>query len=296
MMREPTSAATLAVTADAPARPQGIPRVNVLGVGIHAVNFSSALAAAFWAARTAGVRGYITATGVHGIMESQDDPALKAIHNQSLLSLPDGAPMAWVGRLNGYSTMDLVGGPDFMRAVFASADEGCRDRHYLWGGGPGVAAAIERNLVARHPRACVVGVETPPFSALTDDEERQLVERINRVRPNFFWVGLSTPKQERFMAGFLARHGKALNLDDQGFVMVGVGAAFDIEAGRVIEAPLWIRRSGFAWLYRLAKEPRRLWKRYFRNNPRFIGGMLLQMLIPGRYGLHGYNRSSPFDI
>lgn len=294
-MPEPNAAATQAAT-DTSVRPGDIPRVNVMGVGIHAVNFSSALSAALWAARTPGVRGYITATGVHGVIESQDDPALKAIHNRSLLSMPDGAPMAWVGRFSGHSTMDLVGGPDFMRAVFASEDADPRDRHYLWGGGPGVAARLQQNLVARNPLARVVGAETPPFRPLTDEEERQLVDRINRERPNFFWVGLSTPKQERFMAGFLARHGSSLHLGEHGFVMVGVGAAFDIEAGLVIEAPLWIRRSGFAWLYRLAKEPRRLWKRYLRNNPRFIGGMLRQMLNPGRYGLDGYDRSSPFDI
>lgn len=295
-MREPTSGTTLAESVAPPGRPPGIPRVNVMGVGIHAVNFASALSASLWAARTSGVVGYITATGVHGVMESQDDPALKAIHNRSLLSMPDGAPMAWVGRFSGHSTMDLVGGPDFMRAVFARNDSSACDRHYLWGGGPGVADALKQNLIARHPDARVVQAETPPFRALTDEEERQLVERINRLRPNFFWVGLSTPKQERFMAGFLERHAHALDLGAQGFVMVGVGAAFDIEAGRVIEAPLWIRRSGFAWLYRLAKEPRRLWKRYMRNNPRFIGGVLRQTIDRERYALHGYNRSSPFDM
>lgn len=98
------------------------------------------------------------------------------------------------------------------------------------------------------------------------------------------------------MARFLDRHRAALHVGDQGFVMVGVGAAFDIEAGLTVEAPLWIRRSGFAWLYRLSKEPRRLWRRYLSNNPRFIAGILRQMLDSTRYDLHGYDRSGPFDL
>jgi len=246
-----------------------------MGVGIHAVNLASALSAAFWAAHAPGLRGYITATGVHGVIESQDDPDLKAIHNRSLLSLPDGIPMVWVGKSRGHATMRLVGGPDFMRGIFARSDRS-RDRHYLWGGGDGVADALKQKLVRHYPEAVVVGVDTPPFRPLTREEEMELVERINATRPNFFWVGLSTPKQERFMAGFLARHGESLQLDRQGFVMIGVGAAFDIEAGLTVEAPRWLRGSGFAWLYRLVLDPKRLWRRYLGNNPRFILGMLRQ--------------------
>ena len=266
-----------------------IPRVNVMGVGIHAVDLASALSAAFRAAHTRGLRGYITATGVHGVIESQDDPDLKAIHNRSLLSLPDGVPMVWVGRSRGHVTMSLVGGPDFMRAVFTRS-VGSADRHYLWGGGEGVADILKSNLSKRYPGAVVVGADTPPFRPLRIDEELELVDRINHSRPNFFWVGLSTPKQERFMAGFLARHGESLHLDGQGFVMVGVGAAFDIEAGLKTEAPRWIRGSGFAWLYRLLHDPKRLWRRYLANNPRFILGMLRQNLTPARFTMHGSRR------
>jgi N-acetylglucosaminyldiphosphoundecaprenol N-acetyl-beta-D-mannosaminyltransferase len=290
----PSSGGTVADVATTLPGAPAIPRVSVLGVGIHAVNSISASSAAFWAAHTPGVRGYITATGVHGVIASQDDPGLKAIHNRSLLSLPDGMPMVWVGRARGHATMELVGGPDFMRAIFAGSDRSC-DRHYLWGGGDGVVEILKENLVRRYARAVVVGVDTPPFRPLTYDEELELVDRINRLRPNFFWVGLSTPKQERFMAGFLARHRESLRLDGQGFVMVGVGAAFDIEAGLTIEAPRWLRGSGFAWLYRLVLEPKRLWRRYLANNPRFIVGIVRQTLAPTHFTLYGYDRSSPFD-
>ena len=265
-----------------------------MGVGIHTVNFASALAATLWAARAANVRGYVTATGVHGVIESQDDPALKAIHNRSLLSLPDGVPMAWVGKCRGHATMGQVAGSDLMRAVFACS-AGSSDRHYLWGGGDSVADLLKKNLVTRHPGVVIVGVETPPFRPLTHDEEIELVARINRTRPNFFWVGLSTPKQEKFMAGFLERHGGLLQLGGQGFIMLGVGAAFDFEAGTAKETPRWLRGSGCEWLYRLVKEPKRLWKRYLRNNPRFILGMLQQILQPSRFAMHGYDRLGPFD-
>jgi N-acetylglucosaminyldiphosphoundecaprenol N-acetyl-beta-D-mannosaminyltransferase len=264
-----------------------------MGVGIHAVNLDLALNATFWAAHAAGVRGYVTATGVHGVIESQYDPDLQAIHNRSLLSLPDGVPMAWVGRSRGHATMRQVSGPDFMRAVFARA--GSDYRHYLWGGGEGVANILRQKLVARYPRAVVVGIETPPFRPLTHEEEIELVDRINRARPHFFWVGLSTPKQERFMAGFLGRHGDSLQLDSQGFVMLGVGAAFDFQAELVKEAPQWLRGSGFEWLYRLIKEPKRLWKRYLRNNPRFMLGMLQQTVQPSRFPMCGHDRRGPFD-
>lgn len=269
------------------------PRVSVMGVGIHAVNLTSAMSATFWAAHTPGVSGYITATGVHGVMESQDDSRLKAIHNRSLLSLPDGMPMVWVARSRGYPA-ELVGGPDFMRGIFALSDRS-RDRHFLWGGGDRVVDHLKQRLAERYPDAVIVGVETPPFRDLTHDEEMVLVDRIRQSRPNFFWVGLSTPKQERFMAGFLSRHHGKLQLDRQGFVMVGVGAAFDIEAGLTTEAPRWIRGSGFAWVYRLIREPKRLWRRYLRNNPRFVLGMLRQNAAPSLFPMHGYDGSSPFD-
>ncbi|MEQ1897770.1 MAG: WecB/TagA/CpsF family glycosyltransferase [Vicinamibacterales bacterium] len=274
--------------------PYALPRVNVLGVGIHTVNLASALTASFWAARAAGVRGYVTVTGVHGVIESLNDPALQVIHNRSLLSLPDGVPMAWVGKARGHGMMSQVAGADFMRAVFQRSAQS-HERHYLWGGGTGVAEALRQNLIRRNPGVLVVGVETPPFRPLTHDEEMGLLDRINRTQPHFFWVGLSTPKQERFMAGFLERHGTSLQLDRQGFVMIGVGAAFDFEAGLVAEAPRWLRGSGFEWLYRLVKEPKRLWRRYLRNNPRFIIGLVRQWLQPARFAMRGYDRSGPFD-
>lgn len=244
------------------------PRVNVLGVGISAVNMDEAVRRVVAAAR-AGRRGYVCVTGVHGVMESQQNEALRAIHNASLLTVPDGMPTVWVGRARGHRTMGRVYGPDLLRAVCqASVPHGLT--HFLYGGQPGVAEALRDRLQAEVPGLLVAGVYTPPFRPLAEAEERALADEVARQRPDFFWVGLSTPKQEHFMAAYLAR------LETR--VMLGVGAAFDVRTGRIQDAPAWMKRSGLQWLHRLAQEPGRLWKRYLINNPLFLYRILLQFL------------------
>lgn len=251
------------------------PRVNVLGVGISVLNLETAVATLAGAVRE-GRRGYVCVTGVHGVIESQSDEALRRIHNASLLTTPDGMPMVWLGRHAGHRSMDRVYGPDLMERVFAWS-QGSGATHFFYGGNTGVAEELKGRLEARFPGIRVVGTYTPPFRPLTAGEEAALVERVAALRPDFFWVGLSTPKQERFMAAYLPR------LETK--VMLGVGAAFDFHAGRVDQAPRWIQRSGFEWLYRLAKEPRRLWKRYLRNNPLFLWKIAGQLSGWRKYSL-----------
>lgn len=253
-----------------------IPRANVLGIGINEVTMGSALNEVETAADTPGLLGYVTVTGVHGVIESQQDPGLKRIHNCSYLSIPDGIPMVWMGRIQGCPDMDQVCGPEFMPALLERGLEKER-RHFLWGGGDGVVEKLEAAIKGRHPDLKVVGKSTPPFRPLTDEEELELVVLIRESKPHYFWVGLSTPKQERFMAGFLERHAEKLRFDDQGLLFFGVGAAFDFQAGLVKEAPPWIRGSGFEWFFRLCMDPRRLWRRYLRNNPRFVAGAMAQL-------------------
>lgn len=261
-----------------------VPRVNVLGVGIHAVDLAQAVGLVLEAARAPGFTGYVTATGVHGVIESQDDEELKKIHNRSFLSVPDGIPMVWVGRARGHASMRQVAGADLMRTLMArSAASG--ERHFLWGGGAGVAEQLARALATSYPGVYVCGAVTPPFRPLSENEEAELVEVIAAARPHLLWVGLSTPKQERFMAGFLARHAARLRCAEQGLVLLGVGAAFDFLAGTRKEAPRLLRGSGVEWLYRMLADPKRLAGRYLRNNPRFAAGLCDQWLRPGRYEL-----------
>jgi len=142
-------------------------------------------------------------------------------------------------------------------------------RHFLYGGKPGVAEKLRDRLEVLIPAIDIVGTYTPPFRSLTPAEEGELVTQINRSRPDIVWVGISTPKQERFMSEIIGRLETTL--------MVGVGAAFDIHAGLLSDTPQWIKDMGLQWLDRLGQEPRRLWRRYLTNNPRFLWDISLQL-------------------
>jgi N-acetylglucosaminyldiphosphoundecaprenol N-acetyl-beta-D-mannosaminyltransferase len=244
-----------------------IKRINILGVGISVINLEMALAAIADAVQQRR-KGYICVTGVHGVMEAQKDEKLRGIFNQALLCTPDGMPMVWSGRLHGHREMRRVYGPDLMLDVCEwSQKNPCK--HFFFGGDAGVAEELQRKLTAQFPNLQVVGCYTPPFRPLNAEEEAQLQETIRTLRPDILWVGLGTPAQEKFMAEFLPKLDVTL--------MIGVGAAFDFHSGRVRQAPRWMQRSGLEWFYRLCQEPRRLAKRYLRNNPLFalkIAGQL----------------------
>jgi N-acetylglucosaminyldiphosphoundecaprenol N-acetyl-beta-D-mannosaminyltransferase len=252
-----------------------IERVNVLGVGISVINLPSALAAIAGAVR-ARRKGYICVTGVHGVMEAQTDAAFRKILNEAFLCTPDGMPLVWAGKLNGHSGMSRVYGPDLMLDVCAWSEKNpCR--HFFFGGAPGVAEELRDKLTARFPGLQVAGCYTPPFRALNAGEQKLLQETVRAARPDILWVGLSTPKQEKFMAEFLPRLDATL--------MIGVGAAFDFLSGRVKQAPRWMQRSGLEWCHRLCQEPRRLARRYFRNNPLFAVKIAAQLCGLRKYSL-----------
>jgi N-acetylglucosaminyldiphosphoundecaprenol N-acetyl-beta-D-mannosaminyltransferase len=234
--------------------------VDILGVKVSAVNLPKAVDLADTAI-SSGKTGYICVTGVHGVMEAQKDPLFRKILNGAMINTPDGMPMSWVGWMNGFHAMDRVYGPDFMLALCKlSVKRGYR--HFLLGGKPGVAPALQSTLQSRFPGLNVVGTYTPPFGPLTTEDEDFLFGLVWCAKPDIIWVGLSTPKQEKFMATYAGRLRAPL--------MVGVGAAFDIHTGQSRDAPNWVKRSGLQWLHRLAQEPRRLAPRYLHNNPRFL--------------------------
>lgn len=252
-----------------------IQRVNVLGVGIHRLNLTTALEAVA-AAVAARRKGYICVTGVHGVMEAQTDASFRAILNQSFLCTPDGMPLVWVGKWRGHAEMNRVYGPDLMLTLCQwSETSGCR--HFFYGGAPGVAGELARHLTERFPRLVVAGCFTPPFRPLTPAEETDLENTVRAARPDIIWVGLSTPKQEKFMAHYLPRLDCTL--------MIGVGAAFDFHSGRVRQCPRWLQRTGLEWFYRLCQEPRRLARRYLTNNPRFLLKIANQLAGLRRYPL-----------
>ena len=248
-------------------------RVNILGVGVSAVNMELALRQTELLLDQ-GKQGYVCVTGVHGIMEAQSDAAFRDTLNRSFLTTPDGMPTVWLGRIHGFKHMNRVYGPDYMLGLCErSVTKGYR--HFLYGGKPGVAEELGAELTRRFPGLQIVGTYTPPFRPLNGDEEDDLRSQLEMSQADVLWCGLSTPKQERFMAAYSQRMPVKL--------MVGVGAAFDLLSGNLSEAPDWMKKAGLQWLFRLIKEPRRLWRRYLVNNPRFTWLTLLQLT-----GLRGF--------
>jgi N-acetylglucosaminyldiphosphoundecaprenol N-acetyl-beta-D-mannosaminyltransferase len=251
-------------------------RVNILGVGVSALNMEMALRQTELLLDQ-GRQGYICVTGVHGIMEAQSDDAFRDTLNRSFLTTPDGMPTVWLGRIHGFKHMSRVYGPDYMLGLCErSVTKGYR--HFLYGGKPGVAEELRAELTRRFPGLQIVGTYTPPFRPLNTDEENDLRSQLEMSQADVLWCGLSTPKQERFMAAYSQRMPVKL--------MVGVGAAFDLLSGNLSEAPDWMKKAGLQWLYRLIKEPKRLWRRYLVNNPKFTWLTLLQLT-----GLRGFRLS-----
>ncbi|HEX7570504.1 MAG TPA: WecB/TagA/CpsF family glycosyltransferase [Verrucomicrobiae bacterium] len=186
---------------------------------------------------------------------------LCAIHGSDM-QMPLYVVWIWAcAKIAGHREMSRVYGPDLMLGVCAWS-ETSGAKHFFYGGADGVAELLAQKLQAKFPKLAVVGTFTPPFRALNADEEKSLAAQVRAAQPDILWVGLSTPKQEKFMAEYLPKLGAT--------VMIGVGAAFDFHSGRVQQAPRWLQRSGLEWLYRLGREPRRLAQRYFRNNPLFV--------------------------
>jgi N-acetylglucosaminyldiphosphoundecaprenol N-acetyl-beta-D-mannosaminyltransferase len=251
-------------------------RVNILGVGVTALNMEIALNETESLLQR-GEQGYVCVTGVHGIMEAQADEQFRDILNRSFLTTPDGMPTVWLGRVHGFKHMDRVYGPDYMLGLCErSVARGYR--HFLYGGKPGIAEELATELTRRFPGLKIVGTYTPPFRPLTAREEDDLRMQLEASQADVLWCGLSTPKQERFMAAYCHRLPVQL--------MVGVGAAFDLLSGNLAEAPDWMKKAGLQWLYRLSKEPKRLWRRYLLNNPRFTWLTFLQLT-----GLKGFRLS-----
>jgi N-acetylglucosaminyldiphosphoundecaprenol N-acetyl-beta-D-mannosaminyltransferase len=248
-------------------------RVNILGVRVSAINMAQALSSIDgWIARRQ--QNYVCISGVHGLIESQRDEGLRRIHNEAGLVTPDGMPLVWLSRLHGHGHVERVYGPDLMLALCErSLLKG--HKHFFYGGGEGVPELLTNNLRRRFPGLRVVGGYSPPFRPLSGAEDEQIVEAINEADPDIVWIGLSTPKQERWMAEHVGRLTAP--------VLIGVGAAFDFHSGLKKQAPRWMQRNGLEWLFRLASEPGRLWHRYLVNNPLFLLLVLQQALGLKRY-------------
>jgi N-acetylglucosaminyldiphosphoundecaprenol N-acetyl-beta-D-mannosaminyltransferase len=245
------------------------PSLTILGVHVNAVQISDVIAhMQDWIAKRAECRT-IAVTGMHGIMEAHHDGAFKNILNSSSLVVPDGMPLVWLARLKGHGLKRRVYGPELMMDFCEiSASKGYR--HFLYGGAPGVAEKLAEELTNQFPGLVIAGTCSPPFRPVMDEEDEEIIRQISAAQPDVLWVGLSTPKQERWMDAHRAR----LNIP----VLVGVGAAFDIHSGQKKQAPAWMREHGLEWFFRLVQEPKRLWRRYLVYGSEFIFWVTLDLL------------------
>jgi N-acetylglucosaminyldiphosphoundecaprenol N-acetyl-beta-D-mannosaminyltransferase len=251
------------------------PQANILGVAISPVNMQLAVNRILEWLKTE-TNAYVCVTSVHGVIESQADEQLRSIHNRAGMVTPDGMPLVWMMRSQGFDECSRVYGPDLLPAVIEETVE-LGYSHFFYGASQKTLDSLQANLQLHYPGLVIAGTYSPPYRALTSEEETEIGERINNSGAAIVWVGLSTPKQEKWMATFRDR------LDAR--VLLGVGAAFDFHAGCTRQAPCFIRSSGFEWLFRLLTEPKRLWKRYFKIVPSFLFLVLLQKIGLKKFSL-----------
>ncbi len=237
-------------------------KLNVLGISLRPMTFEGALAT-FLDAALARAGGSMRAhfLTVHTVVESRNNPDLRSVLNSGGFAATDGMPLVWLARLHGAREAGRVCGPDVMLAL---ADRGREHglRHYFYGGAEGVPEELARRLTDRYPGIEVVGTYSPPFRELSAEEDADVVHTINEARPDVVWVGLGSPKQEFWVAGHQSRLEAPL--------ILAVGAAFDFHSGKVKRAPRLMQRAGLEWIFRMASEPRRLWRRYTITNLKFV--------------------------
>ncbi len=230
-----------------------------------------------WTTTETQLTRIVNFANVHMLAESTRDAKLKLALQEADLNLPDGRPVSWIGRFMFGPGVTQIAGPDFM-PLFCEASANLPVRHFFYGGGPGVAVAAAVELQRRHPNFQVAGTLCPPFRPLSGEEERELCCDINRCTPDVIWICLGCPKQELWAA----RNRDGLNAK----VILAVGQAVDILGGARRRAPSWTHALGLEWLYRLTKEPARLWKRYLVTNTIFIWLITIDML-KGKFGTSG---------
>jgi len=213
-------------------------------------------------------RHYVTLTPPHSVLMCHRDSELYQATADASMTLPDGVGIILAANLLGYPHAGRVTGPTLMLSL---CDWGRAEgyRHFFYGGAKGMADELAKRFCRIYPDLQVAGTYCPPFRSLTKEEDKDIVEKINYTDPDIIWVGLGSPKQEKWMADHLGKI--------QATAMIGVGAAFDFHSGNAKWAPNWIRRLGLEWAYRLSKEPKRMWRRNL-DSPLFLAKVIQQRL------------------
>ena len=242
--------------------------IKILGVPISEIDMDLAISTISNWIKLPDKR-IICVRDVHGIILCQKDSLFMEIHNKADMVFADGMPIYWSAKLFGSKNIKRVTGPDFMTRMLdvSQSDE---IKHFFYGSTEEVLSKLKNELTNKYPLTNIVGYYSPPFHILSEEEEFDIVNIINSKNPDILWVGLGSPKQEKWMYHIIKR----LNTK----ILIGVGAAFDFHAGSKKRAPKWMQSIGLEWLFRLLSEPKRLWSRYLKHNPRFIWYFLLQLL------------------
>ena len=216
----------------------------------------------------AGARGWLTAAAVNLVMSAREEPETAAAVAGATLAVPDGQPLVWALKALGHARATRIYGPDLMAAFCARAAERGIPVYLYGGRTPEALAMLGARLRERFPGLPIAGAWSPPFRPLSESERLEVAQRIDASGAAVVWVGIGQPKQEHWMHEMRPLLSAPL--------LVGVGAAFDFHAGLVSQAPPWMQRAGLEWAYRLSREPRRLWRRYARYNPRFVAAFAAQ--------------------
>lgn len=232
----------------------------ILGVNILVTNMEQVVA--FIEENIHKLSGeYVCVSNGHTTVMSYTDKEYQNIQNSAVMAFPDGEPLSIVSRRRGFKTAQRVTGPDFMEQMFIKGNEGDGLRHYFYGGSQDTLDTLKDVLTRKYPGLQIAGMYSPPFRPLSEEEDQEVIRRINESKADIIWVGLGAPKQERWMF----EHWRKV----QG-LMFGVGAGFDYHAGKLKRAPLWMQRMSLEWFVRFLQDPRRLWKRYLVTNIKFI--------------------------
>lgn len=242
-----------------------IPVCKIMGVNIAAINMKWLVA--FTKTHLKELSGdYMCVSNVHTTVMSFDDPTYCAIQNGGIMAIPDGGPLSSVGRKRGFKTMRRTTGPDYMNEIFQISVEH-HFKHFFYGSTQDTLDVLKYKLEEKYPKIEIAGMYSPPYRGLTKEEDDEIIRMISEANADFVWIGLGAPKQERWMADHQWRV--------KGF-MVGVGAGFDYFADKIKRAPKWMQKCNLEWLYRLFQEPKRLFKRYFYSNPKFIWNAIIR--------------------
>jgi N-acetylglucosaminyldiphosphoundecaprenol N-acetyl-beta-D-mannosaminyltransferase len=244
------------------------PEYRVLGVRVDAVQIGDVINQMHdWIVRRDACHS-VAVTGMHGVTEANHDSGFKRVLQSASLVVPDGMPLVWLARRHGFPLERRVYGPELMLRFFSETG-GKNYRHFFYGGAPGVPELLAKRLTDQFPDHIVAGTLSPPYRTLSSEEDDAVVYAIEKARADVVWVGLGTPKQERWMSEHQGRL--------EAPVLVGVGAAFDIHTGRLRRAPAWMSENGLEWLFRLSQEPRRLWRRYLVYGSEFAALVMLEL-------------------